>query len=691
MAVSPEARSRPTYLDWNDALAAYFFMPGMAGRAVYLYVNEDVINEVGTPLGGGVPEFTAAVRQGPSWVTKTSLCQRALQAYEGWRARGCDFPPYLGYLALFVLAAGLPGDFAAHAYYPRLRAMLGDPGYGMLPSFDRMLQLWDDLERWSVQDRTGELGIFEAKTAGRWIHVGLPVAQTILTSGERSSLPEIFACAELDPLSPPTSGELLGALRTYGPGLLRARTVSLAAERRDPDAVEALLDIVSERLASWDGEVEDAANNQNDRAHRVRASLRLCLALDPVAGRANASLRARSQRPFPEPGLALGIVGQLPTVSSQEAVPGWSTALADIMTGRPFEPPDVAWLGGLRLIDQEIGWELIMRASHVRVFAEGTAEGLAGLVETFELPRGKPFYVTFHAMHAAAIHEWTEHGCRGWQDLAITAGIPAGWTLGRAEEALSDREVRESFPSLAFPERLRLRFSGGIRSSVGNSFFAFAPPAIVVDGQVGDEEVWCDSARLETGQGGSFQLPDGLPTDTRIAVEVRRGDQTMKRTSIYLTASSPWRMAKPIQRVDQWGQPVAEPAAGAVSISGALIDLPAPVTRFRPDPLQAPGLGPGSRRIFLIGRRPGEICRWPADRLPAGWAAVWAVPMTRRGRAMYCGCNLEDAGPLPAIRAGGNRLLWKKVMWHWRRRIAPPRNLALAALWRQYQEVARGG
>ena len=73
MAVSPEARSRPTYLDWNDALAAYFFMPGMAGRAVYLYVNEDVINEVGTPLGGGVPEFTAAVRQGPSWVNATKL------------------------------------------------------------------------------------------------------------------------------------------------------------------------------------------------------------------------------------------------------------------------------------------------------------------------------------------------------------------------------------------------------------------------------------------------------------------------------------------------------------------------------------------------------------------------------------------------------------------------------------------
>src|SRR5205823_9510154 len=124
------------------------------------------------------------------------------QVAERWRERDLKLPPYVGYLALFVLAAGAEGEFAAHAYYPRLHQLASLPGEGMPPEFDRMLTLWDDLERWSTGDKAGEVGVFIVRRSGKWVNVGLPLGQTMLVEQERKALPGIFAKANLDPTSP---------------------------------------------------------------------------------------------------------------------------------------------------------------------------------------------------------------------------------------------------------------------------------------------------------------------------------------------------------------------------------------------------------------------------------------------------------------------------------------------------------
>jgi hypothetical protein len=173
-----------TYLDWNDALASRFFRPEAVGKPVYLQVTDEVLAAVGSEIQAAPPDFVAAILRGPEWVTRDSLCQRALQAMRGWRARGAEFPPYVAYLAAFVLAAGLDGEYAAHAYYPRLHDLLGTPSEHMPPSFDRIWELWLDLEAWSMRDRHGELGLFTARSVGGFIHVGYPLSQAILTEHE---------------------------------------------------------------------------------------------------------------------------------------------------------------------------------------------------------------------------------------------------------------------------------------------------------------------------------------------------------------------------------------------------------------------------------------------------------------------------------------------------------------------------
>jgi hypothetical protein len=94
------------YMAWNDAIGRRFFNPDRAGTRVFLYVTKEVVAEIGAPHDADLNDFVAAVKGGPPWNTRHGwgLCQQAVQAMEGWRHRNLEYPPYLNYLALFVMA-----------------------------------------------------------------------------------------------------------------------------------------------------------------------------------------------------------------------------------------------------------------------------------------------------------------------------------------------------------------------------------------------------------------------------------------------------------------------------------------------------------------------------------------------------------------------------------------------------------
>src|SRR3990167_5071506 len=207
-----------SYLEWNNRLAKYFFNEEMAGRKGLLYVDTKLINTIGTGLGD-VNDFKQFVIIGPPWSTRDSICQKALQAYENWRKRDIDYPPYIAFLALFVLAEDTEGEFHSHAYYPRLRMFLGETnGTGAPPSFDKMWELWMDLEKWNREDKNEELGRFTFRIRGGWVHVGLPLSQTILSHKERKTLQIIFNKAELDPTDIPAVDTIKRIMLDYGRG-----------------------------------------------------------------------------------------------------------------------------------------------------------------------------------------------------------------------------------------------------------------------------------------------------------------------------------------------------------------------------------------------------------------------------------------------------------------------------------------
>jgi len=60
------------------------------------------------------------------------------------------------------------------------------------------------------QDRAGELGIFSNSIADGWFHVGIPIAQTLLTERERAVLHTVYLHEQpWTPMLPPLTKSLL--------------------------------------------------------------------------------------------------------------------------------------------------------------------------------------------------------------------------------------------------------------------------------------------------------------------------------------------------------------------------------------------------------------------------------------------------------------------------------------------------
>lgn len=689
MLLGTEDSSRPvekapqTYLEWNDALASNIFRPEMAGREVFLFVNDDLIEQIGG--AGSIGNFVSAVEQGAPWVEPhLRLCQKALRALKDWRGRGLRYPPYVGYLSLFVLAVGLEGDFASHSYYPRLRTLLGwsDVDAGAPPSFDQMLSLWEDLEVWSNQDMGGALGVFSIRIAGEWIHVGLPKAQAVLTEQERTDLREIFAASGFDPTAPPPDAEIARALRRHGVHLLRARTLELLAEESsEPDLFAVLLDAVRGELEEWDG--ESSLGDEGDTG--VTALARICLRVDEIARRAVATLRIAAHADFPEDGLRLESADGSIRLTCEEYVPQWSSPLRDPSTKRDADASKFDWSEALVLADSRAGWRVRLPGSRVRILVSGLPLELPGLVEVRGLQRRKPFYLVASDATIPALAAWAASGEVNLDRIQSIDGLPLGWTLFRSSGASDDTAIRKVLPELALPTGIRLRLDGGIRSGQGNTYFKFAPPAIVLEGASGDEEVVCEGRPIYplAGGSGAFGLPANLPAGARITVEVKHGGDVLRRQSLFLSDLFDWNMAAALFSADRLGAVREPPQLDADDIAGALGSTE-PVAEFpvRPD-LRA------GRRIFIVGRRPGEIRSFPAQDAPAEWDPVWLIELDRHGRAEYCGLDLARSRPGPdTAGTSDDRALWKDVLWHRRMRIEPPSHPKLGALWREYVQAA---
>jgi len=677
------------YMAWNNAIGARFFNQDRAGSRVFLYVTKEVVAEIGGAHDADLNDFVAAVKAGPPWNTRhgRGVCQQALQAEKDWRGRELEYPPYLAYLALFVLAGTVEVDgFARHAYYPGLRQVLGEePRTGGYPSFAEMYTLWFDLEQWSNEDMRGTYGIFRADILGLHEYVGLPKAQTILTDDERNKLPLLFADNGFDPSSPPSDRELAHLLSHESHHYLLPRTKQLLANRGDGEAAmrEVLLDAILEELQNWDGAVSSIPGT-GEHAEAAVGNLRLTMTLDTTARTARFGLRCRSNREYPEEGLQLSGNAVSEPLVCREDWQGWSLPLVNAgATADVFDAARLDWRQGLSLVDHEHSWKATLSKRPVRVMVSAKPSGFDGFVEQSQLPQGKAFYLLVREEHSEALQAWGRGCCDGFCEILLSAGLPEMWRLFSVEQANSDAGIRDACPYLAFPTVLRIQFLGGLRVK-GNQYFTFALPRIEVAGVVEGASVFCNDHPLDRNPDtGLYSIPDALCA-RRLVVEVKRNDERIRSRSIYSVETVAWRDVGTGASLDRFGRRAAEGAADRCV--GPIVEGVTPPP-FDPGTFLPPGEG---HRVFLIGRNPGEIVECPTESLPENWRPVWAIPMHKgEGTAVYCGANPANEVPGTAVNNDRKRRrLWKEVLWNLRRRIASPSHPALARLWREYKGVA---
>jgi hypothetical protein len=675
-----------TYLEWNDAVAAAIFRPEMAGRQVFLFVNNDLVEDLGGE--GSVPRFVAAVEKGPPWVDHhLGLCQKALHTLGGWRARKCAFPPYVGYLALFVLALSVEGPFPTHAYYVRLRNLLGwtDTDAGAPASFHRMLELWDDLETWSNRDMEGSLGVFTIRIAGEWIHVGLPKAQALFREHERRALPAIFAGALLDPTAPPSDADLARALRRHGAQSLTSQTLDLLAHpESESDLFGLLLDVVRHELDDWDGQARE--RDDHDAPSVANALARICLRVDRVTGRATATLRIATNAEFPEDGLLLARDGEAPQFACVESLPGWSSPLIDLATERETDASQFNWSNRYLFVDAPGGWRVRLPGAAVRIFMPGLPFDLPGHVEVRQLTRNTPFLLAASEEAVPALTAWAQSGEVDLNQVPVSRGLTSGWALFESSGARSDAAVHDVLPELALPTASRILLRGGIRTGEGNTFFRFASPSIVVEGGSGEEVVTCNGSRLTTAALSIYELPSGLPSGERITLEVVSGDDVLRRQALFLSDEFDWNLSRPICKANAFG--IVTPTSEAkpdespddAGVAGALADVtggPLPIRPARP-----------AGRHVLVGRRIGEV-HSSASAPASSWQPVWVIELGRRGRAGYCGGDLSEAHPLEEIAGTADDVsTWREVLWRRRKRIEAPAHPSVRRVWREYVDLA---
>jgi hypothetical protein len=321
------------------------------------------------------------------------------------------------------------------------------------------------------------------------------------------------------------------------------------------------------------------------------------------------------------------------------------------------------------------------------VFVEGKSEGLSGLIEVRQLHKGSPFYLAVREQCCTFIEKWGASCCQGFEPLPIKEGLPQGWSFFKVAAANRDEMVKQEYPILALPTTVRLDLEGGIRLDRSNRYFKFAPPKLVLKG--GDESVnlYCNERLLDCNKAESiYELITDITASTKLVIEARKGEEVIKRCSLLLVEN--FCLPAPIstQQFDHFGCRKTDVDNIPVSIAGAL------VLGVNPPPFNFNTFLPiqGKQRICFVGRRPGQVVRWPSELFPEDWTPVWAISIGRRcGQAVFCGTSLVEAEPTQSTCRNRKKLReWKEILWYCRKKISPPTQQNLRALWKNFQKEA---
>ena len=626
-----------TYLEWNNKIAKYFFNPDKSGIRVWFSVKRELIEKIAQENNTDFEDFIRAVKQGPDWVTRNQqkVCIKARDAFKDWKQKGLEYPPYIAYLALFVLAVnhGDSEDFSENAYYGRLRDMLNEnPSTGQYPSFEKMPELWDDLAIWSSKVKEGLWGEFYHDIYGKHFHVGIPRYQVVLTTTDRNNLSEIFWKAGWNADSNPTEEEIIQTLKNNQNSL--SQRTSRRVRKGNSDFLSVLVDRILEELTEYNEETSVEKSEESEK----RGIIALCLKIDETAEQINISFRCRRKSGLPEEEFTLE------NQNIEWRVPFFRTNISD-----KIQNCNIDWEKNLSVKSGKYSFCYVGQKYKVFTPAKDVSDWISGQ----RYIAGKLFYLAVHQSLFDKVKKWGSKECDQCSVLQYS-GLPKNWHLFKIKGVNKD-SIKADIPVLSIDQKPRIKFEGGIRLSKGNRFFSFAPPKIVITGGTEkisklfystDNSTEYKELVLTNQNENFFYLPEDTPYEERITVSYTQSKQEEGK-KIFLTENQ-------LKKISHYSDESIPP-------DNAIFRSRENYHRF-PDILWNP-----RQKAYLVGEVPGQITDKPFSNL---WLPIWLIQFKNHKKviATWLGNRFSYTEKLPTFSKEKIQL-WKDIIWHRRKRI----------------------
>ena len=146
-----------------------------------------------------------------------------------------------------------------------------------------------------------------------------------------------------------------------------------------------------------------------------------------------------------------------------------------------------------------------------------------------------------HSFAARDMESWGTRCCRSWAEIRAASGLPAGWRLFRAADAVDDGGLASRYPALARPSAPRVAFEGGVRGGNGAAYFPFALPNVVVDWHEKPSSVQCNGEVLRSVDGFRYTLNEALAQAVN-RIDVELGQHRV--AAMLFVLSDGWRWGK---------------------------------------------------------------------------------------------------------------------------------------------------
>lgn len=283
------------YDRWNEELASRYLGYHREGMPAYLAPDDEILKECADALGiaetDPLEALTRAVRPTLGLQHGRAIAlERHRRRFDQWRRNLHEAgrpqtevdeltpPPVVALLIVLVAAAkkmGSDSTEAAHAYYPRLSALLdldAEEAAVLKDTFHVTEMFWRGINEY-LELHEGLFGLPTAYALG-FRYVGLPQSQALVRGGDRAKLPTFFEQFGLAPgseLVPSDLERLLDAWITTTPSPVSANLQGLW---RRGSARERVSGIVAVELAHWDGQ-SSAGTKHSHTGGRLRLTLAL--------------------------------------------------------------------------------------------------------------------------------------------------------------------------------------------------------------------------------------------------------------------------------------------------------------------------------------------------------------------------------------------------------------------------------